>query len=409
MKEYLGRRILALVPVMFVVATLVFVLMHITPGDPVSAMLGLDASPEDIARMRNRLWLDEPLYIQYVRWLGKLARGDLGESIFLQVPVTGAVLERVEPTALLTLLALIMAVGVGIPAGVISATRFGSFVDQCFMGVALLGVSMPDFWFGLNLILLVAVKLGWLPVAGYVPLSVNWLATVRYLVMPAFCLGFIQSALIARMTRALMQFEMRCGARVVPQHSLARCDLDAANVVQPRHLLHVARMQMLRLAGRRDVGVVVEKDRYHAAEFLEDAADLTLDEIRRRSRVAYRERRDDGRVGIELYRVLQVVQSFGARMRRDSNPCLDTLSDRERCAPAFVDHDSRHRLPPAILHPMPFAGRSRREQNIRAASALNDVSNDRTLFVFENLTFWRKNRDDRRRKPRPRQIFAKPH
>jgi len=133
-----------------------------------------------------------------------LARGDLGESIFLQVPVTGAVLERVEPTALLTLLALIMAVGVGIPAGVISATRFGSFVDQCFMGVALLGVSMPDFWFGLNLILLVAVKLGWLPVAGYVPLSVNWLATVRYLVMPAFCLGFIQSALIARMTRALM-------------------------------------------------------------------------------------------------------------------------------------------------------------------------------------------------------------
>jgi len=204
MKEYLGRRILALVPVMFVVATLVFVLMHITPGDPVSAMLGLDASPEDIARMRNRLGLDEPLYIQYVRWLGKLARGDLGESIFLQVPVTGAVLERVEPTALLTLLALIMAVGVGIPAGVISATRFGSFVDQCFMGVALLGVSMPDFWFGLNLILLVAVKLGWLPVAGYVPLSVNWLATVRYLVMPAFCLGFIQSALIARMTRALM-------------------------------------------------------------------------------------------------------------------------------------------------------------------------------------------------------------
>jgi peptide/nickel transport system permease protein len=204
MKEYLVRRILALVPVMFVVATLVFVLMHITPGDPVSAMLGMDAAPEDIARMRNRLGLDEPVHIQYVRWLGKLARGDLGESIFLQMPVTTAVLERVEPTVLLTLLALIMAVGVGIPAGVISATRFGSFVDQFFMFLALLGVSMPEFWFGLNLILLVAVKLGWFPVAGYVPLSVNGFATLRYLVMPAFCLGFIQSTLIARMTRAVM-------------------------------------------------------------------------------------------------------------------------------------------------------------------------------------------------------------
>jgi peptide/nickel transport system permease protein len=204
MKEYLVRRIFALLPVMFVVASLVFVLMHITPGDPVSAMLGMDAAPDDIARMRNRLGLDEPIHVQYVLWLGKLVRGDLGESIFLQVPVTAAVLERIEPTVLLTLLALMMAVGVGIPAGVISATRFGSAVDQFFMMIALLGVSMPEFWLGLNLILLVAVKLGWFPVAGYVPLSVNWLATLRYLAMPAFCLGFIQSTLIARMTRAVM-------------------------------------------------------------------------------------------------------------------------------------------------------------------------------------------------------------
>jgi peptide/nickel transport system permease protein len=204
MREHLIRRIIALIPVMFVVATLVFVLMHITPGDPVSAMLGLDARPEDIERMRNRLGLEDPLYVQYVRWLGKVVTGNLGESIYLQVPVTTAVLERIEPTLLLTLLALLMAVGVGIPAGVISATRFGSFLDQFLMVVALLGVSMPEFWFALNLIFLVAVKLGWLPVAGYVPLETSWTATLRYLAMPAFCLGFLQSTLIARMTRALM-------------------------------------------------------------------------------------------------------------------------------------------------------------------------------------------------------------
>lgn len=204
MKEYLLRRILALAPVMFVVATLVFVLMHLTPGDPVSAMLGMDASPTDVARMRSRLDLDQPLYVQYALWMGKVVRGNLGESIFLQVPVMAAVLERLEPTLLLTLLAIAFAVGVGIPAGVISATRFGSLADQGIMVVALLGVSMPDFWLGLNLIFLIAVKFGWLPVAGYVALSTDWFATLRYLIMPAFCLGFIQSALIARMTRAVM-------------------------------------------------------------------------------------------------------------------------------------------------------------------------------------------------------------
>ena len=204
MKEYLLRRMLALAPVMFVVATLVFVLMHLTPGDPVSAMLGMDASPTDVARMRSRLELDQPLYVQYALWMGKVVRGNLGESIFLQVPVMSAVLERLEPTLLLTLLAIAFAVGVGIPAGVISATRFGSLADQGIMVVALLGVSMPDLWLGLNLIFLVAVKFGWLPVAGYVSLGADWLATLRYLIMPAFCLGFIQSALIARMTRAVM-------------------------------------------------------------------------------------------------------------------------------------------------------------------------------------------------------------
>jgi peptide/nickel transport system permease protein len=243
MLEYLLRRILALAPVMLVVATLVFVLMHLTPGDPVSAMLGMDASPADIERMRAKLGLTESLPVQYVQWFGKMLKGDLGESIFLQIPVTEAVAERLEPTLLLTLLAITISVGVGIPAGVISATRFGTLADQGFMLVALLGVSVPEFWLGLNLIFLLAVKLGWLPVAGYVSLGDDWLATLRYLLMPAFCLGFIQSALIARMTRAVMldvlaQDYIRTGhakglsaLRVVYKHALKNAFIPTLTVI----------------------------------------------------------------------------------------------------------------------------------------------------------------------------------
>lgn len=243
MKEYLARRILALAPVMFVVATLVFVLMHLTPGDPVSAMLGMDANPTDVERMRANLGLDKPLHLQYLQWIGKVLQGNFGESIFLQIPVLTAVADRLEPTLMLTLLAMVIAVGLGIPAGVISATRFGTVVDQSFMTVALLGVSMPDFWLGLNLIFFVAVKLGWFPVAGYMPLGSNWLATLRYLAMPAFCLGFIQSTLIARMTRAVMldvlsQDYIRTGhakglseRRVVYKHALKNALIPTLTVI----------------------------------------------------------------------------------------------------------------------------------------------------------------------------------
>jgi peptide/nickel transport system permease protein len=243
MREYLLRRIVALIPVMFIVATLVFVLMHLTPGDPVSAMLGMDANPADIQRMHTQLGLDQPLYLQYVRWIGKVLQGNFGESIFLQIPVIEAVWERLEPTLLLTLLAIVVSIGVGIPAGVISATRFGTLADQGLMFIALLGVSMPEFWLGLNLIFLLSVQLGWLPVAGYAPLSGSWLATLRYLLMPAFCLGFIQSALIARMTRAVMldvlaQEYIRTGhakglsvSRVVYKHALKNALIPTLTVI----------------------------------------------------------------------------------------------------------------------------------------------------------------------------------
>jgi peptide/nickel transport system permease protein len=228
---------------MFIVATLVFVLMHLTPGDPVSAMLGMDANPTDVERMRVQLGLDKPLLVQYGHWIGRAVQGDFGESVFLQIPVLSAVTDRLEPTCLLTLLAIAIAIGLGVPTGVISATRFGTVSDQCFMVIALLGVSMPEFWLGLNLIFLVAVKLGWLPVAGYVPLGSHWLGTLRYLILPAFCLGFVQSALIARMTRAVMlevlsQDYIRTGhakglaaSRVVCKHALKNALIPTLTVI----------------------------------------------------------------------------------------------------------------------------------------------------------------------------------
>ena len=204
MKTYLARRLLALVPVALVVATVAFVLMHLAPGDPASVIAGPDATAEDVQRISRQLGLDAPLPVQLVRWFGRLATGDLGQSIFLRKPVTEAILDRVEPTLLLTVFAIVIAVAIGVPAGVISARYHNSATDQAFMVAALVGVSIPNFLLGLLLILCFSVWLGWFPVAGYSPLEYGWARTLRSLVMPAFALGLVQSALIARVARSSM-------------------------------------------------------------------------------------------------------------------------------------------------------------------------------------------------------------
>jgi peptide/nickel transport system permease protein len=192
------------VPVMLLVATGVFLLLHLTPGDPVGVMLGSDASEERRLEVRRQLGLDDPLPVQYVRWLGNVARGDLGRSLFLNKPVTAALLERVQPTVSLTILACLVAIGVGIPAGVVAARWRGSWIDLGSMGISMLGISMPTFWLGLLLILGFAVRLRWLPVAGYEPLSSGVWESLRYLILPALTLGAAQGALLARMTRSMM-------------------------------------------------------------------------------------------------------------------------------------------------------------------------------------------------------------
>jgi peptide/nickel transport system permease protein len=204
MPAYVIRRVLLAIPVMFVVAAGVFLLLYLTPGDPVSVILGPDASPQRISELRQQLGLDQPVPIQVAHWFGRLLHGDLGQSIYLNRPVTQTILERAEPTLMLTMLATLFAILVGLPIGIVSATRAGSWADLGAMLVALGGISMPSFWVGLNLIFVFAVVMGVLPVAGYQPLSAGLWENLRYLMLPAVTLGFAQAALLARMSRSLM-------------------------------------------------------------------------------------------------------------------------------------------------------------------------------------------------------------
>lgn len=204
MKTYLLRRALAVIPVMLVVATVSFVLIRLAPGDPASVLAGPDATTEDLVQLRTALGMDQPLPVQLVKWYARLAQGDLGQSIFLRRPVVQAVVERLEPTLLLTLWGTVLSILIGVPAGIVSARYHNTAVDQSFMALALLGLSIPNFLLGLIMILVFGVWLGWLPVAGYVPLDEGVWRNLRSLLMPAVSLGLVQSALVARITRSSM-------------------------------------------------------------------------------------------------------------------------------------------------------------------------------------------------------------
>ncbi len=204
MTRYLCHRLLAVIPVLAVVATIVFLLIHLIPGDPVSVMLGPDATEAQINATRRSLGLDRPVHEQLVKFYGRVVRGDLGQSYFLDRPVTTALRERAEPTLVLTFSALLVAVVIGVPSGVLAAAYRGSVWDRTLMTGALLGVCVPGFWLSLNFIYLFAVRLGWLPAAGYTSLFVDPGAAIRHMILPAVSLGFNQSALIARIARSCM-------------------------------------------------------------------------------------------------------------------------------------------------------------------------------------------------------------
>jgi len=193
------RRIGGAAIVMFVVASLAFVVIRLAPGDPAALMLGPDASAAQVAAVRARLGLDAPLWRQYLDYLLAAARGDLGNSIFLGRPVVQALAERVEPTLCLTLMAITLALAIGLPAGSVAAMNRGGVLDA-----AMLAASLPAFWLALILIRRFAVGLHWFPASGYGPPDASFLERMRYLLLPAVVLGLNNSALVTRFTRASM-------------------------------------------------------------------------------------------------------------------------------------------------------------------------------------------------------------
>ena len=204
MTRYLASRFAGMVVVMLLVATLFFFITRLAPGDPAAVMLGEQATAADIAQLRAAYGLDRPLPVQFFYWLKELAHGNLGQSIFLQRPVTQALWERAEPTLFLTLFSIAIATLIGVPFGIVSAVWRGKAVDQVFSGFAMLGASIPSFWFGLILMQIFAVGLGWFPVAGYGDPGVPLSDRLQHLVLPALVLGIVNSALILRFTRASM-------------------------------------------------------------------------------------------------------------------------------------------------------------------------------------------------------------
>ena len=198
------RRLVATIPVMGVVAIAVFALLHVTPGDPAVIIAGDYATTDDIARIRTRLGLDQPFHAQVAIWLGRIVRGDLGTSIFSGLPVATLIGQRAATTIWLTLFAMLISVGIGVPIGVVAAWRKGSWLDRAVMVFAVSGFSMPTFWLGFILVYVFAISAGWLPVQGYHPIADGLWPFLSHLILPALTLSVVYMALIARMTRASM-------------------------------------------------------------------------------------------------------------------------------------------------------------------------------------------------------------
>ena len=200
---FLGRLAIS-VPTLFFVTIIVFALQHLLPGDPALALAGEDRSPEAIEAIRKAYKLDLPVPVQYFHWIAGVLRGDLGESIRTKKAVTELILEKLPVTIELTLLSMSIALSVGIPLGVISAVRKGSAVDYTTSVVGLAGLSIPNFWLGIMLILLFSVSLGWLPASGYVSPFEDFWASMASMIMPAFVLGNAIAAVLMRHTRSAM-------------------------------------------------------------------------------------------------------------------------------------------------------------------------------------------------------------
>jgi peptide/nickel transport system permease protein len=204
MLAYIIRRILATIPVMAVVALFVFSLLYIAPGDPAAVIAGDQATPADVERIRQGLGLDRPFVIRFGEWVWQILHADLGTSIFTNLPVAAMIAQRIEPTLSLMAVTLVLAVSIAVPIGVVAAWKADTIIDRAIMAFAVLGFSVPVFVIGYLLAYVFALKLDWLPVQGYTPLSEGVWPWLENLILPAVALGCVYVALIARITRAAM-------------------------------------------------------------------------------------------------------------------------------------------------------------------------------------------------------------
>jgi peptide/nickel transport system permease protein len=204
MLSYILRRILSTLPVMAIVALLVFSLLYIAPGDPATVIAGDQASPEDVERIRQSLGLDRPFLVQFGSWVWHILHFDLGTSIFTNLPVSSLIAQRIEPTLSLMTLTLLLTILVAVPLGVVAAWKAGSWIDRSIMAFAVFAFSLPVFVIGYVLAYVFALKLEWLPVQGYTPLAEGFWPWLQNLILPAVALGGVYIALIARITRASM-------------------------------------------------------------------------------------------------------------------------------------------------------------------------------------------------------------
>ena len=203
MRKYIIKRVISLIPVLFVVSLVIFLLIHLTPGDPARTMLGDEASEADVMQLREEMGLNDSIVVQYGKWVSGLFHGDFGKSIFIDEPMTQIIGARLGPAVPVAVCSLIIPLLLAIPLGMIAAKNRGRAADQVITGFTMLGISIPSFLMGLFLILIFSVGLRLLPVAGYKTIKEAGLLThLKYLIMPCISLGLMQAALITRMTRS---------------------------------------------------------------------------------------------------------------------------------------------------------------------------------------------------------------